>query len=173
MDHKEKTEYYRTKLQEIVSFSPSSNLVSSSESLSTLWMYWVVLHCSSLTERHSHLCTACIWQLREFASDVMFAMFIESCFDNKLAEVTERAAADKWEVCWLWPSTVSFEPVCQLYLCFDVWLAVSPMWGLAIEGCNWTRYTRLRKLLRSSIGKIGNLCEEHLISIWFDFSCSH
>jgi len=45
MDHKEKTDYYCTKLQEIVLF--------------------------------------------------------KSCFDNKLAEITERAAADKWEVCWL------------------------------------------------------------------------
>jgi hypothetical protein len=39
MDHKEKAEYYRTKLQEIVSFSPSFDLVSSCELSSTLWMY--------------------------------------------------------------------------------------------------------------------------------------
>jgi epidermal growth factor receptor substrate 15 len=45
MDHKEKAEYYRTKLQEIV--------------------------------------------------------LLKSRCDNKLAEITERAAADKREVCWL------------------------------------------------------------------------
>jgi hypothetical protein len=39
MDHKEKAEYYRTKLQEIVSFSPSFDLVSSCELFSALWMY--------------------------------------------------------------------------------------------------------------------------------------
>jgi hypothetical protein len=172
MDHKEKAEYYRTKLQEIVSFShifyldfvncfPHCGCIE----LSLIVLHWLkdtlicVLHAFDSSKNLPLMwCLLCLWKV-----------LLKSRCDNKLAEITERAAADKREVCLALTPNGVFWAFCQLcfsYCCFDVWLTVSPI----CKG--W--------LLRVYLEKVHTLEQVDSIFHWligspvwrvFDFNC--